>query len=287
MLEGLMAVAADGAPRYRPPSRSDEALRQARTCYDHLAGRLGVALADALLSRGHIVLDDDGGQVTADGTRFFGEFGLNLAGAASQRRRFCRPCLDWSERRRHLGGAVGAAVAVRCFELGWIDRVKGSHAVAITSSGHRGFFEIFGIPISDDWKLPGRRDEVIADPMYSRTASHHIARSAIGRVRLVAIVKRHLPIAAITLRLPLNIRNGVGIERRRALGERRLRNGALRGLRLCGPLTIRAIAAPARTDNRVLTADPGSGSGLDSRRRSRRVASVTRGPSRSGGAPRW
>ena len=109
------------------------------------------------------------------------------------------------------------AVAVRCFELGWIDRVKGSRAVAITSSGHRGFFEIFGIPISDDWKLPGRRDEVIADPMYSRTASHHIARSAIGRVRLVAIVKRHLPIAAITLRLPLNIRNGVGIERRRAL----------------------------------------------------------------------
>jgi DNA-binding transcriptional ArsR family regulator len=152
MLEGLMAVAADGALRYRPPSRSDEALHQARTCYDHLAGRLGVALADALLSRGHIVLDDDGGQVTADGTRFFGEFGLNLAGAASQRRRFCRPCLDWSERRRHLGGAVGAAVAVRCFELGWIDRVKGSRAVAITSSGRRGFFEIFGIPISDDWE---------------------------------------------------------------------------------------------------------------------------------------
>jgi hypothetical protein len=91
------------------------------------------------------------------------------------------------------------AVAVRCFELGWIDRVKGSRAVAITSSGRRGFFEIFGIPISDDWKLPGRGDEVIEDPMYSRTASHHIARSAIGRVRLVAIVKRHLPIAAITL----------------------------------------------------------------------------------------
>jgi DNA-binding transcriptional ArsR family regulator len=105
LLEGLMAVAVDGAPRYRPPSRSDEALRQARTCYDHLAGRLGVALADALLSRGHIVLDDDGGQVTADGTRFLGEFGLNLISTASQRRRFCRPCLDWSERRRHLGGA--------------------------------------------------------------------------------------------------------------------------------------------------------------------------------------
>jgi hypothetical protein len=147
-----MAVAVDGAPRYRPPSRSDEALRQARTCYDHLAGRLGVAITDAFLSRGHIVLDDDGGQVTADGTRFLSEFGLNLADAANQRRRFCRPCLDWSERRRHLGGAVGAAVAVRCFELGWIDRVKASRAVAITPSGCQGFLEIFGIAILDDQK---------------------------------------------------------------------------------------------------------------------------------------
>lgn len=107
MLEGLMAVAVNGPPRYRHPSPSDEALRQARTCYDHLAGRLGVALTDALFSRGHIVLDDDGGQVTADGTRFFREFGLNLTVTASQRRRFCRPCPDWSERRRHLGGTVG------------------------------------------------------------------------------------------------------------------------------------------------------------------------------------
>ena len=78
------------------------------------------------------------------------DFGLNLADVARQRRRFCRPCLDWSERRRHLGGAVGAAVAARCFKPGWIDRTKGSRAVAITSSGRRGFFEIFGIPILDD-----------------------------------------------------------------------------------------------------------------------------------------
>src|SRR5690349_9867950 len=108
LLEGLMALAVDGAPRYRPSSCGDEALRRARTCYDHLAGRLGVALADTLLSRGHVVLDEDAGQITADGGRFFDEFGLDLACAESRRRRFCRPCLDWSERRRHLGGAVGA-----------------------------------------------------------------------------------------------------------------------------------------------------------------------------------
>jgi DNA-binding transcriptional ArsR family regulator len=159
VIESLMAVSIDGAPRYRPASRCDEALRQARTCYDHLAGRLGVALADTLLSRGHIVLDDDGGQVTNDGARFFAQLGVNLAGAASQRRRFCRPCLDWSERRRHLGGAVGAAIAARCFELGWVERVRDSRAVAITSSGRRGLMEVFDFAISDDLgirKLPWR-----------------------------------------------------------------------------------------------------------------------------------
>jgi DNA-binding transcriptional ArsR family regulator len=147
LLEGLMAVAVDGAPRYRPPSRGDEALRLARTCYDHLAGRLGVALADTFLSRGHIVLDDDAGQVTAEGGRFFDEFGLDLACAESQRRRFCLPCLDWSERRRHLGGAVGAALAARCFELGWIERVKDSRAVTITASGRNGLLATFSIAI--------------------------------------------------------------------------------------------------------------------------------------------
>jgi DNA-binding transcriptional ArsR family regulator len=150
LLEGLMAVAVDGAPRYRPPSRGDEAVRLARTCYDHLAGRLGVALTETLLSRGHIILDNDGGQVTAEGGRFFDRFGLDLACAQTHRRRFCRPCLDWSERRRHLGGAVGAALAGRCFELGWIERTKDSRAVSITAAGRSGFLVTFAIAISTD-----------------------------------------------------------------------------------------------------------------------------------------
>ena len=159
MIESLMAVAIDGAPRHRPASRCDGALRQARTCYDHLAGRLGVALADTLLFRGHVVLDDDGGRITDDGALFFAQFGVNLTGAASQRRQLCRPCLDWSERRPHLGGAVGAAIAARCFNLGWVERVKGSRAVSITSAGHRGLSEGFDLAISDDLgirRLPWR-----------------------------------------------------------------------------------------------------------------------------------
>lgn len=145
MVEGIMLVAAQRMPRYRPAWMRDEALRSARTCYDHLAGRLGVAVAESLAARRYVLLDQDGGEVTKEGARFFGELGLDLAGGT--RRRFCRPCIDWSERRPHLAGAVGAALAQRCFALGWIARIKDSRAVAITALGSDAFRAHFGIEI--------------------------------------------------------------------------------------------------------------------------------------------
>jgi DNA-binding transcriptional ArsR family regulator len=145
MIEGMMAVAADAPPGHRPPWRGEEALRTARTCYDHLAGRLGVALADALAARGCIVLAEDGGQVTAAGVEFLDAFGIDLTGAGRHRRAFCRPCLDWSERRPHLAGFVGAALASRCFELGWLRRMTDTRAVAIAPEGRLGFEETFGL----------------------------------------------------------------------------------------------------------------------------------------------
>jgi DNA-binding transcriptional ArsR family regulator len=147
MLEEIMTVAVTQGSRYRPAWMRDEGLRSARTCYDHLAGRLGVALAHSLTARGHIVLDEDGGAITEAGARFFDAVGIDLAGAAGRRRRFCRPCIDWSERRPHLGGAVGAALAQRCFALGWIARIKDSRAVAITAGGRDGFRTAFGVEI--------------------------------------------------------------------------------------------------------------------------------------------
>ncbi|HTI79991.1 MAG TPA: helix-turn-helix transcriptional regulator [Acetobacteraceae bacterium] len=144
MLEGVMAVSGPEVPR-ATTWRGGDALRTARTCYDHLAGRLGVALADALAARGHVALGADGGEVTEAGLRFLGEFGAN---PASGRRVFCRPCLDWSERRPHLAGRVGAALACRCFELGWIKRQRDTRAVAITQSGMEGFEETFGIALN-------------------------------------------------------------------------------------------------------------------------------------------
>ena len=140
MLEGVMAVA--GAEQGRSTWRGSEALRTARTCYDHLAGRLGVALADALTGRGHVALGADGGEVTETGQRFLAEFG---ASPAPGRRIYCRPCLDWSERRPHLAGRLGAALASRCFELGWIARQRDTRALAVTTAGRDGFQDTFGI----------------------------------------------------------------------------------------------------------------------------------------------
>jgi DNA-binding transcriptional ArsR family regulator len=148
MLEAIMAVAAAGPPRHRPPSKLDEAMRTARTCYDHLAGRLGVGLADSLRGRGHLVLTDDGGELTGAGLDFLTGFGVQLD-VAHRRRVFCRPCLDWSERRPHLAGGVGAALATRLFELGWIVRRRDSRALSITGAGWSGFDEVFGLSLAE------------------------------------------------------------------------------------------------------------------------------------------
>jgi len=149
MLEGIMAVAADGPPRYRPRWRGDDALRTARTCYDHLAGRLGVALTDALTTREHVQLTDDGGVVTQEGEAFLRTFGIDVQALGGGKRAFCRPCLDWSERRPHLAGAIGAALAERCFQLGWIKRVRDTRAVRIAPAGTAGFAQAFGIDLGD------------------------------------------------------------------------------------------------------------------------------------------
>src|ERR1035437_10074534 len=102
MLESIKAVAAIETPaRYRPRSAQDDALRFARTCYDHVAGKLGVAIADALVTARFIVLTEVGGEGTMAGARFFTRFGAELNPQSGSRRIFCRACLDWSERRYH------------------------------------------------------------------------------------------------------------------------------------------------------------------------------------------
>lgn len=149
MLESIMQVAADARPPVIVTGPRDKALRAARTCYDHLAGHLGVALADAMIANNQIELTADAGIVTAQGASLFERLGIALETRkpASSKRILCRPCLDWSERRPHIGGALGAALCAHCLTAGWIRRVDGSRAVSVTTKGRLAFRDVFRIEV--------------------------------------------------------------------------------------------------------------------------------------------
>jgi DNA-binding transcriptional ArsR family regulator len=165
MLESMKVVAAiEVPPRCHPRSANDEALRFARSCYDHLAGQVGVAVTDALVAMGHIVLTDEGGEVTSSGGHFLSAFGADLR--PRTRRIFCQPCLDWSERRYHLKGLVGARILDRLLELGWLKCVSDSRALQLTSSGKAGLSEIFQIEMNNEGMLTCRLcDPATADSL--------------------------------------------------------------------------------------------------------------------------
>ncbi len=155
LMESIMRVAAELAPPPKPlvVGPRDAALRAARTCYDHLAGRLGVALADALIDAGHVELSDEAGIVAPSGLTLFGRMGIEVtqlgaAQSAKSRRVLCRPCLDWSERRPHLAGALGAALCRLSFDKGWVRRVDGTRAVTVTPKGERALRETLGVRLN-------------------------------------------------------------------------------------------------------------------------------------------
>jgi DNA-binding transcriptional ArsR family regulator len=147
MLESIMTVAVTGPPRFRPPSKIDDEMRHARTCYDHLAGRLGVALTDSMVARGLVVLDADAGELTREGARVLADLGIDPKAPERSRRAFCRPCLDWSERRPHLAGRIGASIANLAFQRDWIRRRARGRSVEITENGVAAFERLFGARI--------------------------------------------------------------------------------------------------------------------------------------------
>ncbi|MBV2359003.1 ArsR family transcriptional regulator [Thalassococcus sp. CAU 1522] len=146
VLEALMGLSAGtGHLRTRTGPR-DSALRQARVCYNHLAGDRGVQMFDALTAQGVLTMSGDDVALTASGADFAVGFGIDLDALARRRAPLCRACLDWSERRTHLAGSLGRAMLDRMFVLGWARRDPDSRAVHFTPPGARAFDAAFARP---------------------------------------------------------------------------------------------------------------------------------------------
>lgn len=146
-LEALTVLAATAPRKPRMPGPRDRALREGRTCYDHFAGRLGVALADSLLAAGCLVEDGRDFRVTDEGERRFMCMGVDVPVLRTERRPLCRRCIDWSERRPHLAGAVGAQLTASCLTVGWVERIGETRGVHVTDIGRRAFLDLLELDL--------------------------------------------------------------------------------------------------------------------------------------------
>jgi DNA-binding transcriptional ArsR family regulator len=143
LLESLMGVAFRTGSVRLISSPREPALRKARVCYDHLAGELGVLAYESLLRNEFLEMSQQGLRLSTAGADWFQRAGIDT-GAYHKRRTLCRPCMDWSERRYHLAGALGAALLSRVCDLGWARRDKVSRVVRFTRSGEREFRRLIG-----------------------------------------------------------------------------------------------------------------------------------------------
>lgn len=142
-LEALLVVA--GVQRTPFVANTPDRLREARTCYDHMAGALAVMLNDHFVAAGWLVEDDGAYALSAQGEARFAALGLDIAALRGQRRRFACPCLDWSERRPHLGGALGAALLRLALQRGWVEQDLDSRALGVAPQGRRCMLAALGI----------------------------------------------------------------------------------------------------------------------------------------------
>ncbi|MEU1182055.1 helix-turn-helix domain-containing protein [Streptomyces sp. NPDC005820] len=143
LVEDLAAqVAPDARPKTLRAATARSAMARGRTCYDHLAGRLGIALADALGARG-LLRQDTGFALTDVGLRWFAAAGIPLDRAG--RRPLARACLDWTERRPHLAGVAGAALCRHALDTGWCERIGSERAVRVTADGERALADLLGV----------------------------------------------------------------------------------------------------------------------------------------------
>src|ERR1700721_3821105 len=149
VLEGQRALSGATMPRF--VTKYPNQLRHARTCYDHIAGTLGVALLDTFLRQGWLVADDPANtesySLSPEGLKAFSALGIDVAELETQRRQLAGPCLDWRERRPHLRGSLAAAVLTLARKRDWVVGVIDSRALTLTAEGRREMSMIFGLKL--------------------------------------------------------------------------------------------------------------------------------------------
>jgi DNA-binding transcriptional ArsR family regulator len=147
LLEAMSLLAPLRSDAGRATPRVPPELRRARTCYDHIAGELGVGIADKLVEGGGVVFSGERGEVTPEGRRMLARLDLPSAGPSTSRRPYCRACTDWSERRPHIAGVLGRHLLDRTLELGWVKRVPAGRGLIVTLEGRLGFQTLLGLEV--------------------------------------------------------------------------------------------------------------------------------------------
>jgi len=144
-IEALVAISPGTAFDAIHEPRDVSVLSYARTCYDHLAGKVGVAITDALARKRFVRRREGRFDLQPSGKRWLEDLDVDVDAASAERRKFAHACLDWSERLPHIGGAIGAALATKLLELGWFERLPRIRALKVTSKGRQGMRRELGI----------------------------------------------------------------------------------------------------------------------------------------------
>lgn len=151
LIETMASIAPPVQIRSLKQSDQLQQLSYARTCYGHLAGKLGISLCEALIQKGYLSEPEEAHskdyQVTEKGIQWFTTFGIKLQMQPGSRRAIARKCLDWSERRHHLSGMLGEQLRHRLSELDWIRQKTGSRSVEVTEAGKKGLYEVLSISL--------------------------------------------------------------------------------------------------------------------------------------------
>jgi DNA-binding transcriptional ArsR family regulator len=146
-IEALANLVSPAIQTSKIEKEDNSTIKYCRTCYDHLAGKVGVMITDSLLKQKLIMEKTSTFDISVKGEKWFSDFGIDLKDLKKQKRTFIRPCLDWSERTYHLAGSIGASLLDIMLDSGWFRRTKNSRALIITSKGQSKLYDHFNITV--------------------------------------------------------------------------------------------------------------------------------------------